>query len=89
MLAIISFWRGATAPISPPVRVADAATAPTFPVLAAFERDGDQLTFAGWTSPRSRMRSAVALLASGCAHYRRVRADAGERRAGRHRAPEL
>lgn len=48
MLAIISFWRGADyANFTKPVRVADAATAPTFPVLAAFERDGDRLTFVG------------------------------------------
>lgn len=48
LLAIIAFWRGADhAALTKPIRVADAATTPTYPVLASFERNGDRLTFVG------------------------------------------
>lgn len=48
LLAVVAVLRGADhANFTKPVRVADAATGPTYPVLARFERDGDALTFIG------------------------------------------
>lgn len=48
LLTLVAVLRGADhAALTRPVRVADAATAPTYPVLASFERNGDRLTFVG------------------------------------------
>lgn len=48
LLALVAMLRGADhAALTKPIRVADAATAPTYPVLASFERNGDRLTFVG------------------------------------------
>lgn len=48
LLAIVAFLRGADhANFTKPVRVADAATGPTYPVLARFERGEDRLTLVG------------------------------------------
>lgn len=48
LLVIVAFWRGADhANFTKPVRVAEAVTSPTYPVLARFERGDDCLTFVG------------------------------------------